>query len=75
MAKEDINNKTIFVLAILVVLVVAGTTWLVLNKLNGIEVSKPQSVVIEKRIDYVQPDDGGKVSMEILPTPKAGGGE
>lgn len=76
MAKEDISNKTVFVLAVLVVLVVAGTTWLVLNKLNGVDANNPQVVTIEKRVDYEQPSGAGEVSIRILGPPDGeGGGE
>lgn len=73
MAKEDISNKTVFVLAVLVVLVVASTTWLVLNKLNTVDVAGSQSIVIEKRINTEQPQGGGEVAIKILAPPEEGG--
>jgi len=74
--KEDISNKTVLVLALLVVLVVAGSSWLILNKLNAVEHSQKEQQVIEKnveiRTDYVQPEMGGSVSFSILPQPNEG---
>ena len=69
MAKEDISNKAVLVMALLVVLVVAGSSWLILNKLNAVEQSSGP-VVIEKntetRIDYVNPEPAGSVSFSIF---------
>ena len=76
MAKEDISNNAVLVLALLVVLVVAGSSWLVLNKLNAIEQSSGPVVIeknVETRIDYVNPEPASSVSFSILPRP--GGGQ
>lgn len=78
MTKEDISNQTVLVLALLVVLVVAGSTWLVLNKLNDVEQSSSQGPIvvernIERRVDYVSPEMGGSVGLSILPSPAEGG--
>ncbi len=76
MAKEkgDISNKTVLVLALLVVLVVAGSSWLILNRLNAVEQNNNGPIVIEKnteiRTDYVQPEMGGSVAFTVLPQPK-----
>lgn len=73
MLKGDISNKTVLVLAILVVLVIAGSSWLIVNKLNSVGQNQP--VIqrnIEKRIDYVQEDHGGSVTFSILPQPSEG---
>jgi len=76
LAKEDVSNKTVLILALLVVLVVAGSSWLVLNKLNAIEQAQSQPVIIEKniekRVDYVQPEGAASVSFSILPRPGEG---
>ena len=71
MTKEDVSNKTVLILALLVVLVVAGSSWLILNKLNAVESNTKGPVIVEKnveiRTDYVQPDIGGSVAFSILP--------
>ena len=72
MTKEDISNKTVLILALLVVLVVAGSSWLILNKLNAVEQSSGPVVIeknIETRIDYVNPEPASSVSFSILPRP------
>ena len=72
MAKEEISNHTVLVLALLVVLVVAGSSWLVLNRLNEIQSSQSHSVIernIETRVDYISPEIGGSVTFSILPKP------
>ncbi len=75
MEKEDISNKTVLVMALLVVLVVAGSSWLILNKLNAVEQSSGPVVIeknVETRIDYVNPEPASSVSFSILPSPKGG---
>ncbi len=70
MAKEEISNKTVFVLAVLVVLVVASSTWLVLNKLNsmGATAIPQQPLVEDQEINQAQIVGGGRVSISIQPT-------
>lgn len=74
--KEEVSNHTILVLALLVVLVVAGSTWLVLNRLNEVEqTTQGVSIVernVETRIDYVSPEMAGSVGLSILPRPQEG---
>ena len=74
--KEEVSNNTVLVLALLVVLVVAGSTWLVLNRLNEVEQTMPGVSVVEKnvetRIDYVSPEMAGSIGLSILPTPQEG---
>lgn len=75
MPKEDISNKTVLVLALLVVLVVAGSSWLVLNRLNEVQSSQGPSVIernIETRVDYINPEMGGSITFSILPNPEGG---
>jgi len=76
MTKEEVSNHTVLVIALMVVLVVAGSTWLVLNQLNEIEqTSQGVSVVertVETRIDYVSPEMGGSIGLSILPRSKEG---
>lgn len=73
MVKEDISNKTVLVLAILVVLIVASSMWLVLNKLSDFEDREPQqkTVTITKVIEK-GPPAGGVVGLSILPRPEVG---
>ena len=73
MAKEDISNKTVLVLAIFVILIVASSMWLVLNKLSSIELKENGSntVTITRLVEETAPT-GGVVGLTILPTPKEG---
>jgi hypothetical protein len=70
LVKEDVSNKTVLVLAILVVLIVASSMWLVLNKLSNVE-AKPavRTVTITKVVEQ-GPPTGGVVGLSILPSPK-----
>ena len=75
MEKEDISNKTVLVMALLVVLVVAGSSWLILNKLNAVEQSSGPIFIeknVETRIDYVNPEPASSVSFSILPNQEGG---
>ena len=75
LSKEDVSNNAVLVLALLVVLVVAGSSWLILNKLNAVEQSSGPVVIeknVETLIDYVNPEPAGSVSFSILSRP---GGE
>ena len=72
MVKEDISNHTVLVLALLVVLVVAGSSWLILNRLNEVQSTQGPSIIernIETRVDYISPEIGGGVAFSILPKP------
>lgn len=69
MAKEDISNRTVLVLALLVVLVVASSTWMVLNKLNGInpDASSEQAVNLQQSAPSSAEPQGGRVTIAVLP--------
>jgi len=71
---EEVSNKVILVLALLVVLVVAISTWLTLNKLNSVEMpSAPQPAVVHVTETIKEgPPAGGKVQLTVLPP---GGGK
>jgi hypothetical protein len=71
---EDFSNKVVFVLAVLVVLVVATSTWLVLNKVSNLDVKAPQPKVISitKVVEQGAPT-GGIVGLSILPSSKEKG--
>ena len=71
--KEDVSNNTVLVLAIIVVLVVASSLWIILNKLSTVDVKEPQQkvVTITKIIEQAPPE-GGVVGLTILPQPKEG---
>ena len=70
MAKEDISNRTVLVLALLVVLVVASSTWMVLNKLNSITPDSPSGQVVQTQSMQKSPETtlNGKVSISVLPS-------
>lgn len=70
MIKEDISNKTVLVLALLVVLVVAGSSWLILNKLNAVETASPKTVQNIEVVQEEMPEIGGSVTFSILPQPR-----
>lgn len=71
MLKEDISNKVVLVLAVLVVLVVASSTWLVMNKVSELNVKQPQpKVVTVTKVVEQGPPTGGVVGLSILPAPK-----
>lgn len=69
---EEVNNKTVLILAVLVILVVASTTWLVMNKVSSLEDSKvsgPQTIDVE----YAPPTtQGAEVGLTIVPQPEGG---
>lgn len=67
---EEVSNKLIVILALLVVIVVAVSTWLTVSNLNTIDSSEPKVVKVTERI-IEGPPSGGKVSLSILPQPKA----
>ncbi|RME55124.1 hypothetical protein D6777_01525 [Candidatus Woesearchaeota archaeon] len=71
MVKEDVSNKTVLVLAILVVLIVASSMWLVLNKLSNIDYKQPpvRTVTITKVVEQAAPT-GGVVGLTITKPPK-----
>ena len=68
---EDLSKKVVLVLAIVVILIVATSTWLVLNKLSGIDVqqSQPKTVTITKVVER-SASPGGVVGLTILAAPK-----
>ena len=68
---EDLSKKVVLVLAIVVILIVATSTWLVLNKLSGIDVqqSQPKTVTITKVVEQ-SASPGGVVGLTILAAPK-----
>jgi len=69
--KEDVSNRTVLILAIIVVLIVASSLWIVLNKLSTIEVKEPQQKVVTiTRIIEQTPPTGSFVGLTILPQPK-----
>lgn len=70
MTKEDISNKTVLVLALLVVLVVAGSSWLILNKLNAVETAPQKNVQNVEVVQEEMPEIGGSVTFSILPQPR-----
>ncbi len=69
---EEVSNKAVLLLALLVVLAVAASTWLVLDKLNAIDMPSqaPQPKVVHvTEIIEKQPVDGGNVALGVLPRP------
>jgi len=70
---EEVNSKVVLLLALIVVLVVTVSTWLLLNKLNSLETSG--SIAQPAAVYGAEPQAGsqtGRVVMSILPP---GGGE
>ena len=69
----DVSNKLVFILAIMVVLIVATSTWLVLNKLSGVDFDQADSrtVSITKIVEQ-GPPSGGVVGLTILEPPVEG---
>ncbi|MBI4154263.1 hypothetical protein HY501_02925 [Candidatus Woesearchaeota archaeon] len=70
MAKEDISNRTVLVLALLVVLIVASSTWMVLNKLNNLSQDAQQVDTLNLQESKQQSEhvSGGKVEITVLPS-------
>jgi len=69
---EEVSNKVVLLLALLVVLVVAVSTWLMLNKLNSIQMPSqaPQPKVVHvTEIIEKEPVDGANVKFGVLPRP------
>jgi len=66
---EEVSNKLIVVLALLVVLVVAVSTWLTVSNLNAIDSKEPTVITVTEKITE-GPPSGGQVSLAILPQPK-----
>jgi len=70
---QDYSNKIVFILTIMVILIVATSTWVVLNKLSDVSVnSQPKVVSITKIIEEGAPA-GGAVGLTILQSPKEEG--
>ena len=67
---EEVSNRIIIVLALLVVIVVAVSTWLTVSNLSAIGNAEPKVVTITEKITE-GPPAGGKVSLSILPAPAA----
>lgn len=67
---EEVSNKLIIILALLVVIVVAVSTWLTVSNLNAINTDEPKVVTITEKI-VEGPPSGGQVSLAILPQPAA----
>ena len=67
---EEVSNKVVLILALLVVLVVAVSTWLVLNKLSAVdlpsEAPQPKVVYVTETITE-GPAPVGRVALSILP--------
>ncbi|MDD4878380.1 MAG: hypothetical protein PHO02_05090 [Candidatus Nanoarchaeia archaeon] len=68
---EEVSNKLIVVLALLVVIVVAVSTWLTVSNLNAIDSDEPKVVKVTERV-LEGPPSGGQVSLTILPQPTEG---
>lgn len=66
---EEVKSKFVLFLAILVVLVVTLSTWLLLNKLNTMEMNAeaPQAAAVYDTPNLAPSSQAGKVQMEILP--------
>ncbi|MBU4242352.1 MAG: hypothetical protein KKA65_01080 [Nanoarchaeota archaeon] len=66
---EEVNSKVVLMLALLVVLVVTISTWLLLNKLNTMEMSAQdtQAAVVYDAEALQGSSQAGKVALEILP--------
>lgn len=69
MSNEEVSNKTVLILAILVVLIVASSMWLVLNKLSDLNEPATTTVTITKIIKEAEPS-GGSVGLTILQPPE-----
>ena len=72
---EEVNSKVVLMLALLVVLVVTVSTWLLLNKLNSMEMNAQETngAVVNSEV-LEGSSQAGKVALEILPTPVPEGG-
>ncbi|MDI6738116.1 MAG: hypothetical protein QME12_06405 [Nanoarchaeota archaeon] len=68
---EEVSNKLIVILALLVVIVVAVSTWLTVSNLNAIDTNEPKVIRVTERV-VEGPPSGGQVSLAILPQPKEG---
>lgn len=66
---EEVSNKLIVVLALLVVIVVAVSTWLTVSNLNAIDSKDTKVVTVTERV-VEGPPAGGRVALAILPQPK-----
>ena len=68
---EEVSNKLMVVLALLVVIVVAVSTWLTVSNLNAVDSTETKVIQVTERV-VEGPPQGGKVSLAILPQPKEG---
>ncbi|MBU2638115.1 MAG: hypothetical protein KJ955_04025 [Nanoarchaeota archaeon] len=68
---EEVSNKLMVVLALLVVIVVAVSTWLTVSNLNAVDSKETKVIQVTERV-VEGPPQGGKVSLAILPQPKEG---
>ncbi|MBU4242350.1 MAG: hypothetical protein KKA65_01090 [Nanoarchaeota archaeon] len=62
---KKVSNKIVILLALIVVLIIAFSTWLVLNKINSIE--ENHQITQENVIESLDSSQAGKVSLKILP--------
>ena len=69
---EEVSNKLIVILALLVVIVVAVSTWLTVSNLNAIDSQDTKTVTITERV-IEGPPSGGRVALAILLQPKETG--
>lgn len=71
---EEVSNKLIVILALLVVIVVAVSTWLTVSNLNAMDTNEQKVVKVTERV-VEGPPSGGRVSLAILPQPDESGGQ
>lgn len=68
---EEVSNKLMVVLALLVVIVVAVSTWLTVSNLNSADAKEPKVIQVTERV-VDGPPSGGKVALAILPQEDGG---
>lgn len=65
---EEVSNKIMVILALLVVIVVAVSTWLTVSNLNAVDSKQSRPLQVTEKV-IEGPPSGGKVSLAILPQP------
>lgn len=66
---EEVSNKVMVILALLVVIVVAASTWLTVSNLSAVDSKEPKVITVTERV-VEGPPAGGKVSLTIQPRPE-----
>ena len=63
---KEVNNKIVVLLALLLVLVVTASTWLVLHKMDSIGIQEQVKQPVTEQTEPI-PNQVGRVSLTILP--------